>query len=645
MTKHWVRDVLITHPDGVYGGDPQMNTILYNFLRVAGWEWIWECDGEITADMNRNPNHVPDGNMESAGVTNWTVVVGGTRSKVSTPVKSGLQALSVVASASGDGVRSDALISITTWGGGSSGIGSMTGPNGRGEMTLNVTPAMFTTADLGSYIKITGSAQPTNNGTFLITGVLSTSRIRFLNPLGVAEFYTDLPPFPYIITIVTQAKYELVFQASNSQTWTVEVDPGTGSFASVGTIPASGGSYVQRHMEFHRQGAGAVYVRFVASAADTLYLDAMFAFRSYWEYNGGLWQGTDGILTASDKFSTAGSYTLTGDDVGWFVFVYDPTNNKNSGCYKITSVLAGVATLDLRSGTAALVNASGLTWRLLDIINCAPDGEIAERYSGFALQSPHTTSWRFFMRQNQSSGASYKGSELWAAPEDTDFNSDTGEFYDSGPSTQRTRQGAYYATTNNTVTNMHMWGGAYNAVPIATRSFVMLDEDGAFFTFAKINVTDGYHGCVFIGYTGADPDHPDVEEFVLLSRWETPAIYTEVTFDLNNASFGYSGTGFGPDKLTKITAVAVLGYSVTTTNFVEKMSNAGPNPWSGREWVRPLILWRDRTMTEGAPSIRNMTCGLYQTRRNMTDLTTFDSNNYIHFDNGLCWEWSGEAIV
>lgn len=652
MAKHWIRDVIIPAAQPYFGNCPEANLITYNFLRCAGWDWVWECDGEITADSSRNPNHVPDGNMETAGVTNWTVVAGGTRSKVTTPVQSGLQALRVVASAPGDGVRSDALTTITALSGGNSGSGVMAGPNGRGEMDLTIANAYFTPADLGSYVLISGSSQPTNNGKFLITRVLSTTRIMLLNPAGVAEGYTSLPPFPYTITLYAAPKYELVFQARNSQTWTVEVDPGTGVFASVGTIPASGGAYVQHHFEFNRPvgGGGSVYVRFVASAADTLYLDSMFAYRSYWENNGGLWKGTDGIITAPDKFSTAGSYTLTADDVGWHVFIWDPTNNKNSGCYKITAVAVGVATLDLRSGTAALVAASGLTWRLIHLTNSASTGDVAQRYSGFGLQSPHTSNWRLFFRQNEQAGSNYKGTQIWAAPEDTDFDTSTGAFYLTGPSTQRLREGKYYATNANSVTDMHLWGCIYDTVAITTRTFLMVEDDGSFVTFAHYDTTSGYHGCVFAGYTGADSDHPDVEEFALLARWENPSSsYSEIDFKLYAASFGYAGTGFTPEKLAISVGTAVLGYTPHGTSgeatFIEEMSNAGPNPWSGKEWIRPLIIWRDKWMNGGCPSMRLLTNGLFQTRKNMTSLTTFDSNAYIHFAKGLCWEWSGEAII
>jgi hypothetical protein len=37
--------------------------------------------------------------------------------------------------------------------------------------------------------------------------------------------------------------------------------------------------------------------------------------------------------------------------------------------------------------------------------------------------------------------------------------------------------------------------------------------------------------------------------------------------------------------------------------------------------------------------------GVFEGRQNMVDLSTLDSHNYLHFDNGLVWEWMGESIL
>jgi len=88
----------------------------------------------------------------------------------------------------------------------------------------------------------------------------------------------------------------------------------------------------------------------------------------------------------------------------------------------------------------------------------------------------------------------------------------------------------------------------------------------------------------------------------------------------------------------------VLGYGATTA-YVLGMSNAGPNPWSSKEWTHPLIIERDPYVSKGCPSERDSDIGIFCSRANMSNLVTFDSNNYLHFTSMLTWEWSGEAIM
>ena len=59
MAKHWIRDVYV-EDTGNYianGNHSSGNAITYNFLRVAGWKKLWECDGNATSASD--PNHVP----------------------------------------------------------------------------------------------------------------------------------------------------------------------------------------------------------------------------------------------------------------------------------------------------------------------------------------------------------------------------------------------------------------------------------------------------------------------------------------------------------------------------------------------------------------------------------------------------------
>lgn len=103
--KHWVRDVLLPFDTGNYHGNQHRAFyVMYHFLRTCGWENIWECDSRIheqvsEAEGETNPNTCPDGDMEAVGVASWTVtdpgVLGSSREKSTDQIYYGAQALKV----------------------------------------------------------------------------------------------------------------------------------------------------------------------------------------------------------------------------------------------------------------------------------------------------------------------------------------------------------------------------------------------------------------------------------------------------------------------------------------------------------------------------------------------------------------------
>jgi hypothetical protein len=565
--KHWIRDLLITEstPNDKTGNLPELNLALFNWLRVSGWSWIWECDGQVAGDI---PNHVVDGNMEASGVSNWAAVSGGVRAKDTLTKRSGTKALKITSVGVGSGARSDALL-----------------------------------------------------------------------------------------TMSASVQYQIAIWASNDSgiAWDVEVDDGGGSFVSAGSIPDNDGVWTRYDFDFITAGSGTSYIRVVdnVGSGHIIYIDGILIWKGHFENNADFptLSGTDGVITGPDKFKTASSYYLVAGDVGKHVFVWDPVHQKNSGAYLITAVTSGEATLDLRSGSAALVNASGLSYRLVDLKAAAPDAldDGDESFAGFGLESPHTSKWRLFIRQNIVSGTANKHTQIWAAPTDTDFNFSTGNFWASGPSTQHHRCLSYSKIVSPNAPELrHVYRGAYydQAAPYATRGFFMTDVVQSFVSFANFDPDDGNHAFGLIGYLGADAHHPGIQEFGLFTRFGTHAPANEISFDYSLSRFGSSGTVFNPSNLAQIASLVTLGYgNGAGSASVEEQPNAGPNPWSGKEWIRPLYIIRDITGTEGFPSERNSDCGVYQGRANMPDLSTFEADMRLHFDNGLVWEWSGETLV
>ena len=563
--KHWIRDLPITFATGTRG-QGQMDYVLFHFLRTAGWAWLWECDGYAGDD----PNRVPDGNMEAAGAGSYTALGGGASiAKVTSPLRSGTQALQVVSSATDEGVE---------------------------------------TSD-----------------------------------------FTDME---------NTTEYHVAIWAYNDSgnAWDVDVDDGTG-YSNVGTIPDNGGVWTLYHFSFTSAALGSRKLRVVDanSTLGEIYISDIHVFRSYFEYNpADAWVGgSDGVVANPDQFSSV-SYTFVTGDIGKVVCIWDTTNLGNSGAYVITSVAAGVATLDLRSGTAALTSQSNLDWRMIDLA-AAPEnaagGDTAERGAGFGLQSPHSSGHRLFMRQSQSgpSAPSIDAVAIWGAPSDTDFDFSTGTFYKTGPSSQKSRQAPYTRLTVNTGpwADTHLFVCGEDTAG-TRRFFLMTDDDGTFLTVVGWDANDSKHDSFVVGYLGSDVQHPGVEEWGLFARWET--VYSSdwrnsIYFDANTYRFAYAGTVIGPDGQARRAGWAQYGYSNSAGTDVVTQSNAGPNRWSGDEWLHRPIIARDLWGVEYAPSERDGDFGVYQGRTNMVNLSTFDSDGYLHLVNGLVWEWPGVTVL
>jgi len=416
------------------------------------------------------------------------------------------------------------------------------------------------------------------------------------------------------------------------------------------------GVWTQYHFTFTlypgTDAANPRYIRFrdPSTGSQEIYIDGLQIFRSMFEYYPGNQYGTDGILTNPDRFSTGGSYTPGSADVGKWLFVWDPANPGNSGWYKITTDIGGgVVDVDLRSPTAAFTSNTGLNYRIVDVegqcYNIQYDnGRIA---AGFGIESPHTSKWRFFARQFNSPGSVDKGTVLWGAPVDVDFDVDTGQFYSVGPSTgSRNGTGPYHGKTISIAYRQLYTRGQsiYSASPTVSRTFLITDADLSFFSYFH-GGSAGVHGCFFAGYTGADPSRPGNMEWMIAAPYSNTAFTTanEADFSQLTTAFSTSGTGIGSNDLAvETTFSSDLGYF--SNKHVFGQTNAGANPWSGKEWLQKPIVAIDPEGKFGQATEGDVDCGIYRARNNMAELYTFDSHQYLHLDNGLVWEWSGEQL-
>lgn len=646
-TKHWARDAYISDPANYIanGNHPRVNALVYHFLRTAGWSWIWECDGEVGPDAE-NCNHVVDGSMEDATsppTTYWPAVGTAVVTKETTTVHSGSRSLRIISYAPGDGAQSSALVNMRRAG---SGQTAGSAPN----MQYNATGTFLISPGISGNITISGATNAGNNGTFPITGYIDENSFSYTNAAGVGydscKWAVDEP-------------YQVVLWANNPgpATFTIQVDRGDGSWTTLGTIPPNGGVWTMYQFSFTlvpgADGTNPRYIRFVDLAlggGSPIYIDSLHIFRSVWEYKAGNQYGSDGILTNPDQFSTLGSYAPGAADVGKWLFVWDPTtDNKNSGWYKITTDLGGGSVqVDLRSPTASFTTTPGgspVSWRIVDVEKQFWNLDYDSGYltGGFGLESPHSSKQRFFLRQYQYVGQNTKYSQMWGAPEDTDFNVDTGNFFKSGPSTQKTRNGPFQAAASTTLPN-HRWRGGYTykTTPTVTRVFLMTDVDGSFFTIYAW-ADDGSHGHYFFGYTGADAARPGLMEWVFAARREVGCgVANEVRWDSVSYAPYNDMTTIDENGETVTACAAQLAYYSNSASLAQ--SNAGPNPWSGKEWIHPLFISDDPAGEEGHPVDGSSDCGVYQMRANFAERATFNNEAYFHLDNGLVWEWSGEQI-
>jgi len=633
-TKHWGRDALINNLEAscYTGNQRSANVLMYHFLRVAGFSRIWECDGEVgDGSYDRDCNHVPDGAMEASGISDWTAVTSGgpgpTITKDTTTVKSGVQSLKVVSNNAADGVRSAILRDMRR---ASAGAIAGAAPN----MQLNATGNYWFSPGVGdgNFNVTIANATGGNNGTFPITGYVDHNSIQFTNAAGAVEAGVDW---------TTDEPYEVIFWAHNNgtQAWDVEVDRGDGSWTNVGTIPTNGGVWTQHHFSFTLypgdDSTNPRYIRFVdpaTGAAETIYIDGLHIYRSFFEDRIGNVYGTDGQLVNPDRFQTAGSYTPGASDIGKWLFVWDATNNKNSGYYKIIADIGGgVVQVDMRSASATFTANTGLTFRIVDVEgqNSNLDYDYGSVARGWGLESHHSSSWRMFSRDWQIAGTgTNKNTQIWGAPEDTDFNVDTGSFFMTGPSTQRSRQGEY--TGAATSPNMHKWKGAYTTSSPDSRTWMMTDADGSFFSFCNYSTDIVNHAYIQVGYTGTDAKRPGVMEWLMSAAFvNVPTAINEILW-LSASNYAFlSNTGFAKNgKAVECT----FGSSLNNNNnqTVHALTNAQANPWSGKEWLEKPHIANDPTGVVGRCMNGEADMGVYRARENMTPLTTFDSDGYLH---------------
>lgn len=659
MATNWISDFKIDRGTIINGNNPEMFTILYHMFRCAGWFWLWECDGTNGIALGAEPNHVPDGNMEAAGVGNYTAT-GAVIQKVTSEVHEGYQSLEIEG-ASGDDVETDPLtFSIIGKSGNVAGIGGVA-PN----MILykNNNENDFGDRLVGQSVIVTGATNPENDGAHTVISVTSVGSLTWSDADGIGGGFVDWR----VTTPMHVAMWVKNDSGGGEQTWNVDIDPGTGTPVNVGSFGATSG-WELKHFDIDVVGFGNITISIKPQGTtSTIYIDSIMVFRSFFEYAPGIEDHADGdtgayvAQFASNEFESS-NYTFVVGDIGKLLFLYDTStyHPENTGCYEITGINVGRAVLDLRSATFSLSSqdgsTNGINWRMVDVYKWAPESGVydqvnngAEMYCGFALESPHSSKWRFVVRGgwSKNSSATSSATFMWAAPEDTDLDVQTGDFYPNGPSFT----GANYSKTfkkKNWATELTALGGS-NALEgvshtrgrpgssaVTSRMVMMFDTDGSYFMVTNVTSDENSTEAFMVGYAGMDSYHPGVEGFFILSpRGGDSAGGTYKKYiqwwdiSAGNHPWAREGVGFGPDHLPREVAAGLLVYSSGGYNDLHhfKQANSQPNPFSGDEWLNPLLILRDPLGLEGSPSEREVSVGVYQGRDNMPNMSVFGNIN------------------
>jgi len=451
-----------------------------------------------------------------------------------------------------------------------------------------------------------------------------------------------------LVSTRANTDYHIAVWANNNSgaNWEVWWYDGAGPLVKAGDI-SSDGAYQAYHFDVTTAGSGTPYIQIISgfSGSQTIHIDGIIIFESYFEYAGLHDEGTDGSITNPDQFTSPSDYTFSSSDIGRYVCVYDSTNPTNSGCYEITGESAGTVTLDLKSTTGTLTTQASLAFRVIDLdsasVPVSTNMENWIRSVGWGLESPHASGWRVFFRHSLENGQTNKAIIVWAAPEDTEYDYETGTFLDSGPSTQRGYDDPYDFDGTG---NLHCWAGGYDAtVAYGQRFFLMMEDDFSFFTFVQYSSDPSpSHGVFFVGYTGADPYNTGIMEFDLCCRSDFST--ANMLSWANTNAWGRDIVTFAPDGHAAPGLLAQLGYGVSSSGIFNQAGNIA-NPFSSEEWLVPIHTTRYGEGESPEGSFKPWSIGMYQSRSNITDMTTFDSEQYMHFDLGLVWAWNGYDLT
>jgi len=383
----------------------------------------------------------------------------------------------------------------------------------------------------------------------------------------------------------------------------------------------------------------------VNGAVEDIWIDSIIVYRGWYErfvQDEDLSASPDGQLLNGDEFHSD-SHSFVSGDIGRLLCVYDPTNEGNSGVWKITGLNGNDAVLDLRDGGSwTMTPATGLRWRLIDSELNAPyyngGGSIL---AGFGLESPHSTKWRFFAKPNWVGGPSNL-IMLWMSPTDADFDVETGYLSESFPVTYDVHEGKY--STNN-FAGFRIAGDSGYRGGSQQRLFVVTDDEGTYLQLCfRPPGSDTILAYGIFGVSGADANVDEDESFISLCVVGSRDGYSDLQFGTSTDSFGYQGAMATKREFMVDARLMMFGMG-HNNEFSEKSygSNGQANPFSGKEWTIVPVIMRDLDNSESQFAQKELTTfGCRHCRVNFPVWSLVDTD-LLHINNGWCMPWPDGA--
>jgi hypothetical protein len=340
-------------------------------------------------------------------------------------------------------------------------------------------------------------------------------------------------------------------------------------------------------------------------------------------------EGTDGVLTAVDTSFSAASASFIAGHQDWFIVTLDNTNEKNCGIFKILSVDSSIqVTVDFYSGNFPAAN-SGINWWL---VNSAVGASLVDN-EGVVLRGNHTSApYEIFLYLYDGGG----------------FNDRFGIQYASVSGAWDTVGHAWKTTLNNPVftRNIAIFAGQYGDAA-GPRIYAVGDTDFKW-NFLMFHAQGGTAYKHYANWGVLDPMFEALPARTAPEKFA--AFGQDSTFTFSGERDGTSRDGIGYGEVwsarrpSSVLARWCGWYDSSQDYFKRALTEV--NHREGSEYDG-LPIWVQGDADPGQDSVWSLWGAVPKDELWLTacagigELTTFGSNQYMHWVEGISSPWPG----